>query len=141
MTVTVERLTDEKNILIDMSHNGYEIRHGVIHRRQIYVNASGSDIRGEDTLDGKGDHKFTIRFHLHPSVKASMAQDGESVLLRLPDKSGWRMRCSGGIANLQDSVYLGDSRQAKRTEQIVISGASQQGAALVNWALSKLPDK
>ena len=81
-----------------MSHNGYAIRHGIVHRRRIYVNASGLDIRGEDTLDGKGDHKFTIRFHLHPAVKASLVQGGASVLLRLPNKTGWRMRCAGGIA-------------------------------------------
>ena len=124
-----------------MSHDGYLASHDVVHRRRLYINASGSDIRGEDTLEGSGDHKFSIRFHLHPSVKASLVQDGTSVLLRLPDKSGWRMRCSGGIASLQESIYLGDGQETKRTEQIVIVGASQQGAAQVKWALTKLTVK
>ena len=104
------------------------------------MSASGTDVRGEDTLEGEGDHKFTIRFHLHPSVKASMVKDGASVLLRLPDKSGWRMRCSGGVASLQESIYLGDGHEARRTEQIVISGASTRGSAQVKWALSRLTD-
>jgi len=141
IAVTTERLEADGNTWIDMSHDGYMASHGVIHRRRIYINASGSDIRGEDTLDGSGDHKFSIRFHLHPSVKASLVQDGASVLLRLPDKSGWRMRCSGGIASLQESIYLGDGQETRRTEQIVIAGASQQGAALVKWALTKLTGK
>ena len=141
IAVTTERLEADGNTWIDMSHDGYVASHGVIHRRRIYINASGSDIRGEDTLDGSGDHKFSIRFHLHPSVKASLVQDGASVLLRMPDKSGWRMRCSGGIASLQESIYLGDSQESRRTEQIVISGASQQGAAQVKWALTKLTGK
>ena len=138
LTVTAERHTDDGSILIDMSHNGYEVSHGVVHRRRIYVNASGADIRGEDTLAGNGDHKFSIRFHLHPSVKASLVKGGASVLLRLPDKTGWRMRCSGGIANIQESVYLGDGQQTKRTEQIVISGALHQGDAQVKWGLTKV---
>ncbi|MEE2722415.1 MAG: heparinase II/III family protein [Pseudomonadota bacterium] len=138
MKVTAERHTDGGSSLIDVSHNGYVASHGVIHRRRLYINASGMDIRGEDTLDGNGDHKFTIRFHLHPFVKASLVQGGESVLLRLPDKTGWRLRCSGGIASLQESIYLGDGGEPKRTEQIVISGASHQGDAQVKWALAKV---
>tara|TARA_B100000674_G_scaffold173832_1_gene140472 strand:- start:2202 stop:3929 length:1728 start_codon:yes stop_codon:yes gene_type:complete len=141
VTVTSERLEADGNTWIDMSHDGYLASHDVVHRRRLYINASGSDIRGEDTLEGSGDHKFSIRFHLHPSVKASLVQDGTSVLLRLPDKSGWRMRCSGGIASLQESIYLGDGQETKRTEQIVIVGASQQGAAQVKWALTKLTGK
>ena len=127
VTVTSERLEADGNTWIDMSHDGYLASHDVVHRRRIYINASGSDIRGEDTLDGSGDHKFSIRFHLHPSVKASLVQDGTSVLLRLPDKSGWRMRCSGGIASLQESIYLGDGQETKRTEQIVIVGRVATG--------------
>ena len=113
---------------------------GLIHRRRIYVNASGTDVRGEDTLEGTGEHRFAIRFHLHPSVKASLVKDGGSVLLRLPDKSGWRMRCSGGVASLQESIYLGDGHESRRSEQIVISGAASRGAAQVKWALTRLSD-
>ena len=112
--------------------------YGVVHKRRLYIDASGTDIRGEDILDGNGDHKFSIRFHLHPSVKASLAQDGASVLLRLPDKSGWRMRCSGGIASLQESIYFANGLETMRTEQIVLAGASHQGAAQVRWALTRL---
>ena len=139
--VVAERLEADGNTWIDMSHDGYTASHGISHRRRIYVNGSGLDVRGEDTLDGSGEHKFSIRFHLHPSVKASLVQDGASVLLRLPDKSGWRMRCSGGIASLQESIYLGDGQETRRTEQIVIAGASQQGATQVKWALTKLTGK
>lgn len=139
--VTTGRLEADGNTWIEMSHDGYMASYGVTHKRRLYINSPGTNIRGEDTLTGSGDHKFSIRFHLHPLVKASLLQDGGSILLRLPNKSGWRMRCSGGIASLQESIYFGDGQEAKRTEQIVISGASQRGAAQVKWALSKLPDK
>ncbi|MEE2997905.1 MAG: heparinase II/III family protein [Pseudomonadota bacterium] len=141
ISVTRERLEGGSNTWIDMSHDGYTAAFDIVHRRRIYVDASGSDIRGEDRLDGSGDHKFSIRFHLHPAIKASLLKDGASVLLRLPDKSGWRMRCSGGIATLQESIYLGDGQDTKRTEQIVIAGASKQGSAKVKWALTKFGGK
>ena len=50
INVTSERLEADGNTWIDMSHDGYMASHGVVHRRRIYINASGSDIRGEDTL-------------------------------------------------------------------------------------------
>jgi uncharacterized heparinase superfamily protein len=139
--VTSERLEADGNTWLDLSHDGYFMPLGLVQRRRIYVNSSGTDVRGEDTLEGSGEHKFAIRFHLHPSVKASLVKDGASVLLRLPDKSGWRMRCSDGIASLQESIYLGDGHESRRSEQIVIAGATQNGAARVKWALTRLSDK
>lgn len=138
--VSAQRLEADGNTWLDLSHDGYQRYLGVIHRRRIYINASGTDVRGEDTLEGEGDHKFAIRFHLHPSVKASLVKDGASVLLRLPDKSGWRLRCSGGVASLQESIYLGDGHESRRSEQVVIAGATSRGAAQVKWALTRLSD-
>ncbi len=137
-SVTAQRMESDGNVWLDLSHDGYLANAGVTHRRRIYVNAAGTDIRGEDSLSGSGEQKFAIRFHLHPSVKASLVKDGTSVLLRVPDGSGWRMRCSGGVASLQESIYLGDSREARRCEQIVIAGATTTGDSLVKWALTKL---
>lgn len=136
--VGCQRMESDGNIWLDMSHDGYMQNAGVLHRRRIYINGAGTDIRGEDSLSGSGDHRFAIRFHLHPTVKASLVKDGTSVLLRLPDGSGWRMRCSGGVASLQESIYLGESREARRCEQIVINGATASGEALVKWALTRL---
>lgn len=136
--VICKRKEADGNTWLEISHDGYKNSHGLIHQRRIYVNASGTDVRGEDTLKGEGEHKFSIRFHLHPLVKASLVKDGASVLLRLPDKSGWRVRCSGGVASLQESVYLGDGLGSRRSEQIVISGATRKGDAQVKWAVTRL---
>ena len=136
--VACQRMESDGNIWLDMSHDGYMASAGAIHRRRIYANGAGTDIRGEDSLAGSGEHRFAIRFHLHPTVKASLVKDGTSVLLRLPDGSGWRMRCSGGVASLQESIYLGETNEARRSEQIVINGASANGDALVKWALTRL---
>ena len=109
----------------------------MIHRRRLYLAANGGDLRGEDSLAGAGQRKFAVRFHLHPTVTASLAQDGESVLLRLGDGGGWRFRASGGATGLQESVYLGLEGETRRTNQIVVSGAALNGEALVKWAITQ----
>ena len=54
---------------------------------------SGEDIRGEDAVEAAQPQPFTVRFHLHPNVSASLQQDGEAVLLRLP--TGRRLAPAG----------------------------------------------
>ena len=137
-SVLCERLESDDGTLLEMSHDGYARSCGLSHRRRIFVDASGNDIRGEDSLSGTGTRKFAIRFHLHPAVKASLVNSGASVLLRLSDGTGWCLRCKGGTASLQESVYLGKADEIRRSEQIVIAGATQQGDAHVKWAIARL---
>jgi uncharacterized heparinase superfamily protein len=139
--VTVERKEADGNIWIDARHDGYAKSFGLTHHRRLYLAGNGGDIRGEDMLDGAGDHKFTVRFHLHPSIRASLVQEGSTVLLRLPSGTGWRLRSAGGVISLQESVYLGSRGDVKRTEQIVVSAATKNGHGQVKWALSRLAGK
>lgn len=139
--VGVVRRDADGSAWVDAQHDGYVRLLGITHRRRLYLAENGGDLRGEDTLTGAGNQKFTVRFHLHPSVKASVAQGGSSVLLRLPSGTGWRFRATGGIANLQESVYLGVRGEIRRTEQIVISGATQHGFAQIKWKFSQLGRK
>lgn len=133
-----ERREADGAIWIDARHDGYLRSFGLVHRRRLYVAPGGGDLRGEDTLDGPGEHKFTVRFHLHPAVRASLVQEGSGVLLRLPGGTGWRFRAGGGVTALQESVYLGRSGEVRRTEQIVVSSATQGGQGQVKWALSRV---
>ncbi len=136
--VAVERSESDGNVWIDASHDGYARILGMTHTRRLYLSANGGDVRGEDTLEGKGSHKFAVRFHLHPSVKASLVQQGSTVLLRLASGGGWRLRASGGVTSVQESVYLGIRGEVKRAEQVVISAATQNGHGRVKWAFSRL---
>jgi len=136
--VTVERREADGNSWIESSHDGYVRTLGVTHTRRLYLAANGGDMRGEDTLEGKGNHKYAVRFHLHPAVNASLVQQGSTVLLRLPSGGGWRLRASGGVTSVQESVYLGVRGEIKRTEQVVISAATQNGYGQVKWAFSRL---
>ncbi len=136
--ILVERREADGNIWIDSSHDGYSRSAGILHQRRLYLSANGGDLRGEDSLTGDGSRKFVARFHLHPAVRASLVQEGTSVLLRLASGEGWRFRASGGVISLQESVYLGIRDTVKRTEQIVVSSATQNGEGLIKWAFTRL---
>ncbi len=80
-------------LLLTASHNGYLARFGVVHRRVLMIAQDGSRIDGEDTLSPapgariKGtETDYTLRFHLHPSVKASRGarRQGRSGGQRVP---------------------------------------------------------
>ncbi len=138
--VGAARRESDGNVWIDGEIDGYAGFSRLIHRRRLYLSANGGDLRGEESLSGAGRRKFAVRFHLHPTVTASLAQDGDSVLIRLGDGGGWRFRASGGVTGLRESVYLGIGGETRRSEQIVVSGAAHDGEALVKWAITRLAD-
>jgi uncharacterized heparinase superfamily protein len=82
---------------------------------------------------------FAVRFHVHPDIRASMAQDGASVILLLPSGDGWRFRATGGSVSLEESVYLGSGDAVRRTEQIVVSGDFSGDPTRIQWALRHVP--
>ena len=146
-----ERSEDDGNHWINTHHDGYVPVFGLSHERRIYLAAGGDDIRGEDALNRIEDsgnntrpaRGFALRFHLHPTVQASLVQNGSAVLLRLPSGIGWRLIAEGGTLSLAESVYLGTADDVRRTEQVVVSGTLEAGAtaARVKWALKKVPKK
>ena len=121
---------------LEASHDGYKKPFGAIHRRRLYLAESGDDIRGEDAIEASSPQPYTLRFHLHPSVNASVQQDGEAVLLRLPSGTGWRLRAEGAKMTLEEGIYLGGA-DPKRAEQVVLTGYPD-GAQQVKWAISKV---
>ncbi|MEJ1979168.1 MAG: heparinase II/III-family protein [Acetobacteraceae bacterium] len=121
---------------LEASHDGYRKPFGALHRRRLYVAESGEDIRGEDAVEAPTPQPYSLRFHLHPAVSASLQQDGEAVLLRLPSGGGWRLRAEGARLSLEESIYLG-APEPKRCEQIVLTGYPD-GPQQVKWAISKV---
>ena len=139
--VVSTRLEDAGNTWLDATHDGYRDAFGLTHRRRLYLGADGDNLRGEDILSGRGGERFTIRFHLHPEVRASLVADGSGALLRLPGGEGWRMRSAGAALVVAESVYLGRAGATARSEQIVLSGPLKGGVTTVKWALSRIAGK
>ncbi|MGI9482783.1 MAG: heparinase II/III family protein, partial [Hyphomicrobiales bacterium] len=134
-------------MVLEGRHDGYAKAYGIVHERRLWLNEEGSDFRGEDRFEGEReadakaiDTGFAIRFHLHPSVKATLSRDGSTVMLLLANRSGWRFTAKGARLAVDESVYLVDSGEPQRTSQIVLSGFAARGHA-VNWAFKKIAKK
>jgi len=137
-TVTVNRNEEEGHTLVELSHDGYQSRFGLIHKRDLYLSPGGNDFRGLDQLVGTGGSGFEICFHLHPDVQALTQADGSGVLLRVPGiNGGWRFRAAGGAISLKESIYHGTRAGMRRAEQIVISGHLNGEGATVKWAFKR----
>ncbi len=149
--IVVERNDTDGNNWLTASHDGYASIFGLVHQRRLFVDVTGDDVRGEDVLLQQGEVKkpargFALRFHLHPSVQASLVQNGAAVLLRLPGGGGWQLKAQGGTLSLAESVYLGGGEEIRRSEQVVVSAlldpADSDGmVARVKWALKRVPKK
>lgn len=143
----VECVRHEKDmgIWLEASHDGYLENTGLLHERRLFLTALGNDFRGEDRLIARPGHDTqevaetaSVRFHLHPDVRASIARDGSNVLLLLPNRSGWQFRAKGGHIALQESVFIGDGETIRRTNQIVVTIDRPRHDAQVNWAFRRL---
>jgi uncharacterized heparinase superfamily protein len=137
-SIARERAEHEGQQWISATHEGYRDRFGLTYARQLFLAANGEDLRGEERLTGRPGAAFTVRFHLHPSVQASLAQEGVAVLFRLPSGMCWRLRAAGAEISLGESVYLG-SGEARKTQQVVLSGTVGAEGAAVRWALRREP--
>ena len=128
--VTARRKEQSSGIWLETDHEGYKDRYGLVHRRRIFMGEDGDDIRGEDSLFvpvgsaplRRDQIPFCVRFHFHPDVRVSLAQDLSSALLVQGGRAAWRFRTDGGPLSVEPSVYLGASARPVRAQQLVIRG-------------------
>ncbi|MEE9347954.1 MAG: heparinase II/III-family protein, partial [Robiginitomaculum sp.] len=150
----VNRKEQDGDIWIEASHEGYRAATGLIHRRRLYMVDGGYDVRGEDSLSVpmgaapmfKGaQFPFTIRFHLHPDVRATLSRDGKSALIILPGGEGWRFRTDSGALKLERSIYLARANKPEPCEQIIIHGSAlsdnngDDKSNRVRWSFRRVP--
>ncbi len=167
--VACARTEAEGATWLEATHDGYVRGFGLVHRRRLWIAAGGEEVRGEDGLfppghegdaprpaepEGGGGRlwpwrrgrprTFTVRFHLHPGVKASALQEGGAVLLRMPSGAGWRFRAEGANVALDESIYVG-AGEIRRASQIVVSGgvtaAGPRPGATMRWAFRRVAEK
>ena len=150
--VIAKRKEQVTGVWLETSHGGYMGETGLMHRRRFYMTQEGDDIRGEDSLylpmgetpKRRDEIPFTIRFHLHPSCRATLAQDQKSALIIQGGKTGWRMRTDGGLLSVEQSYYLGSGDKPQKSSQIVIRGRAfgdsdgETQSNRVRWSLRLL---
>lgn len=139
--VDVYRQESAEQISVVADHDGYAAKFGVVHERTIVLGSDGRIVMGRDRLTptGRGARDqtaFAIRFHLHPAVRATRSQGGQSVLLVCEDRSAWRFVAEGADPELEESVFLVGSHGMRRTAQIVLYGRVA-GETEITWRLER----
>jgi uncharacterized heparinase superfamily protein len=151
--LSIRRLEEGDDYLLEGQHGGWRVRHGLIYRRRLYVAKNGGRITGEDSLSRPMSEAtpmpvsalipFEIRFHLHPDVQVVDGPDDRTVFLGLSWRQRvWRFR-SETLLSVENSRYWGTA-VARKTRQLVIRGVADPGADgahapnRVRWALSRI---
>lgn len=137
--VELDRRETEQGSRLEVSHDGYVKRHGLIHRRLFILTPTGRELRGEDMLlpaprsRHKGDSSFAIRFHLAAGISASLTADRQGALLRIAEGPLWQFRASDGVLAIEDSLWVDGEGRPHPIEQLVVTGVAPAGGASIGW--------
>lgn len=146
----MRRSSDESGITVQGRHDGYRDKFGLMHRRYLFVDHEGKNLRGIDELIRPTQLKaaapkkpipFVARFHLHPAVRARLVEP-QVALLETPNGQRWRLRTDAPAIAIEPSIYWG-GRMVRESWQIVLSGeADPMGHGLappnrIRWALAR----
>ncbi len=141
--VDLNRRESDEGVWLELSHAGWVAKTGLIHERRLYLDKLRDELRGEDRFipaEGAGGQTLPIalHFHLHPDVRASLARDQRSVLLRGPSNVGWWLRNDAGEVTVEASVSFLNGAP-RRTTQIVLRGRLRADrGGRVRWKLSAM---
>ena len=141
--VDARRHESEAGLWLELCHDGWIGRYGLIHERRLFLDPRLDELRGEDRFAPAADassadrraQNYAVRFHLPPEVQVSLARDRRSVLLRGPSNRGWWFRNDAPDVFLEASTYFED-HLPKRGAQIVLKGPIAAAGALVRWKLT-----
>jgi uncharacterized heparinase superfamily protein len=151
--VRARRHDDGEASWLELAHDGWAEAFGLTHERRLYLDGAADELRGEDQLvpagaDGPRARNRPLaliaRFQLHPEVKASLALDHRSVLLRprgAKAGAGWRLRSDAPEVGLEPAVRLEDGRPHAASQIVLRAPLGPDGAARIRWKLGPADDK
>jgi uncharacterized heparinase superfamily protein len=160
--VVVESRMTREGQWLEARHDGYARRHGFDHLRRLWLNAEGTDLRGEDQLvpvrsalalsRQRAPLAVAVRFHLGAGAVATPTQDGRGALITLPgtgkaERSGqrdlaWAFRASfnhaPGLLAIEPSLLVAADGQTHEIQQILLTTMVEPGqAADVSWSFKR----
>ncbi len=134
---------DKHGQLLEMERTGVEHLKKATHRRRLFLDIDGDDLRGEDVFvpeERKGQVDFVLRFHLHPTIKASLSRDRRSIILVTPGREGWRFQAGKAALALERSIYAGAQTKRQTSQQIVVTPYDFTGPVQIKWAFRRMKE-
>ncbi len=82
-----------------------------------------------------------LRFHLHPSISASIIGNNKEVILRINKSQGWLFKVNSSRTKVEESVYMGNRGIMKRSQQILVELDIVAQKHELLWKFIRLPGK
>ncbi len=145
--VRTRRHDGEAASWLELSHDGWMEAFGLVQERRLYMDKKTDELRGEDLLVARGAAPatrrrrpvfLTVRFQLHPEVKASLALDHRSILLQprgAKGAAGWWLRNDAPEVSLEPGVRLDDGRPHPTHQVVMRAMMGTGGQARIRWKL------
>jgi uncharacterized heparinase superfamily protein len=141
LKILKKNIVFEKNYWkINAAHDGYLKQYGIIHEREIEFYPEQIKFVGHDKIISKNkikNLKFEIRFHLMPNIKVMKTQDNKSILIDL-DGEGWKFNSDNNNMNIDNGLYFGKKNSFINSQNIVISGMTNDENQTIKWEIIKL---
>ena len=149
--VTYGREPSEGGEMLIARHDGYARPFGLIHQRSLWLASDGMRLEGQDLLlqdepARRGIAKrrrppkaltFAVRFHLHPSVRAILAEGGASVRLDAGSGGTWQFEAGSHGISVEDDIFFATRQGRRRSTQVVIEGVAAAGLA-IDWSFARI---
>jgi uncharacterized heparinase superfamily protein len=144
--VRMERRQTKSGQVIELAHDGYARRFGLIHERTLALTNDGVRFIGQERLVVASDVvaqatplQFVLRFHLHPGVRVQMHADERKVELTLPSGALLLFEASNFAPKIEESLFFAAPEGARKTVQIVITGPAAAQMRL-RWSFRRVAD-
>ncbi len=142
----LSRVPDKMNVkrieryganVIEIENYGYKNQYDAIHKRLIYIDNKGLDIRGEDNIYCPMEINFDIRFYLDLNLKTLIINNGKNIVLRLPNGSGWKFSSSLEKLDIVSNRNININNQPITNEHIHLTGKIKELITVIKWSLKK----
>jgi uncharacterized heparinase superfamily protein len=146
----VRRSSDDSGVTVQGRHDGYRDKFGLLHRRYLFVDHEGKNLRGIDEMirptklkspTPKKNIPYVARYHLHPSVRARLVEH-QMALLETPGGQRWRLRTDAPEIVIAPSIYWGGPAPRESLQIVLVGEADPMGHGLappnrIRWALAR----
>jgi len=124
---------------LNVAHDGYAVRNGLIHRRSMVLSATGRRLLGNDRIERtkgsaplRGELPYSIHFHVHPEATCRRVAEGSAAEVVLRDGEVWRFSVENAALTIEESTYYADSAGPRAGLQLVVRGVTR-GETRVRW--------
>ena len=139
--VETARRESDTGVWVEMAHEGWLENTGLTHERRLFLDKETDELRGEDRFVPSEESladpvAVEIRFHLAPQVRASLARDQRSVLLKGAGKVGWWLRNDAGEVAVEPSVVFEDGLPVPSSQVVLRGRLRGDRGGRVRWKLA-----